>query len=91
MTLTTIARSAGRGGRAITFVSQYDIELVLAIEGVTGVKMVQLPGVDEEAVLAAMGKASLPRTDFDAAAHGLLISCDTTGDDSSADGEAPPG
>ena len=41
--------------------SQYDIHLVLAIEKVTGVKLVQLPGVDEEAVLAAMGKVTTAR------------------------------
>jgi len=45
----------------VTFVSQYDIELVLAIEKATGVKMTALEGVDEEAVLRAMGKVTTAR------------------------------
>eukprot|EP00227_Mantoniella_beaufortii_P018351 CAMPEP_0197579542 /NCGR_PEP_ID=MMETSP1326-20131121/3533_1 /TAXON_ID=1155430 /ORGANISM="Genus nov. species nov., Strain RCC2288" /LENGTH=554 /DNA_ID=CAMNT_0043143049 /DNA_START=74 /DNA_END=1738 /DNA_ORIENTATION=+ len=42
---------AGRGGRAITLVSQYDIALIHQIEELTGVEVVEVPGLEEAEVL----------------------------------------
>jgi ATP-dependent RNA helicase DDX49/DBP8 len=42
---------AGRGGRAITLVSQYDISLIHQIEELTGVDIVEVPGLEEADVL----------------------------------------
>lgn len=47
---------AGRGGRALSFVSQHDVDLVHKIEGLTGVKLEGMGGVDEAAVLKNMTK-----------------------------------
>ena len=41
---------AGRAGKSITFITQYDVELVQRIEQVTGVKMTLFGGVDKDAV-----------------------------------------
>ena len=49
---------AGRGGRAVTFVTQYDVALVHAIEEATGKRLEALPGVEEEDVLLLLGRAS---------------------------------
>jgi ATP-dependent RNA helicase DDX49/DBP8 len=52
---------AGRGGKAITFVSERDVALLQAIEKKIGIKMpaVELPA--EEEVLRAMGKVNSAR------------------------------
>lgn len=42
---------AGRGGRAITLVSQYDISLIHQIEELTSVEMTEVPGLEEADVL----------------------------------------
>lgn len=47
---------AGRGGRALSFVSQHDVDLVHKIEGLTGVKLEGMGGVDEAAVLKNITK-----------------------------------
>jgi len=47
---------AGRGGRALSFVSQHDVDLVHKIEGLTGVRLEGMGGVDEAAVLKNMTK-----------------------------------
>ncbi|GBG25602.1 ATP-dependent RNA helicase DBP8 [Hondaea fermentalgiana] len=39
---------AGRAGLSVTLVTQYEVKLVLAVEERTGVKMRELPDVDEE-------------------------------------------
>lgn len=49
---------AGRFGRAITFVTQYDVNLVLAIEKVTEKKMKLLEDVQEEEVLVLLTRMS---------------------------------
>ena len=48
---------AGREGRALSLVTQYDIKLVLAIEEATGSKLVEHK-VEEEAVLRRMSRVS---------------------------------
>jgi ATP-dependent RNA helicase DDX49/DBP8 len=52
---------AGRGGLAITCVSERDIELVQAIEARTGVQMTAFPAVNEDEVLASLNKVNLAR------------------------------
>ncbi len=52
---------AGRGGLAITCISERDIELVQAIEARTGVKMSEFPALVEEEVLASLNKVNLAR------------------------------
>lgn len=49
---------AGRGGKALTLISQYDVELVHRIEDKMGLKMEELEGVVEDAVLARLNKVS---------------------------------
>lgn len=49
---------AGRGGVAITLISQYDVKLVQSIEEYVGKKLEELEGIDEEKVLALMRKVS---------------------------------
>ena len=65
---------AGRGGIAITLVSQYDVELIQAIEAYVEKKLDLLEGIDEEKVLLLMKKVStaqrivrikLSESDFD--------------------------
>lgn len=45
---------AGRAGKSVTFVTQYDVELVQRIEEVTGVKMALFGGVDKDGVKMLM-------------------------------------
>jgi ATP-dependent RNA helicase DDX49/DBP8 len=51
---------AGRAGRAVTLVSQYDVEVLLAIEGAIGRKMVALEP-DEDEVLASLHEVASAR------------------------------
>lgn len=48
---------AGRGGRAITFVTQYDVELFQRIEALIGEKMDLFP-TEEETVLVLLERVS---------------------------------
>lgn len=41
---------AGRSGRSVTIVSQYDVELLQRIEGVIDLKLTEFPGLDKDAV-----------------------------------------
>lgn len=52
----TVLYRAGRGGRAVTLVTQYDVQLLQAIEARTGKKMERFADADEEAALTMMGK-----------------------------------
>ena len=52
---------AGRGGRAITLVSQYDVALVHQIEELTGVDMTEVPGLEEAEVLKDITKVFAAR------------------------------
>lgn len=53
---------AGRGGHAVSFVTQYDVELFTAVERdvLSGAKMEELPGIgdEEEAVLLRLAKVA---------------------------------
>ena len=42
---------AGRSGRSVTIVTQYDVEMFQKIEHLTGVKMEQFPAEREEVLL----------------------------------------
>eukprot|EP00897_Mesotaenium_endlicherianum_P007253 jgi/Mesen1/6556/ME000334S05894 len=57
---------AGRGGRAVSFVTQYDVELVHGIEALVGAKLQELP-LDEDDVFKAKRAALLKmsETGFD--------------------------
>ncbi len=52
---------AGRGGLAVTCVTERDIDLVQAIEARTGVTMDQFPGVVEDEVLSSLNKVNTAR------------------------------
>lgn len=52
---------AGRGGRAVTLVSERDVDLVHAIEARVHVKMEAYEGVSEEEVLQSMSKTNIAR------------------------------
>mmetsp|Transcript_6962 Transcript_6962/g.8417 ORF Transcript_6962/g.8417 Transcript_6962/m.8417 type:complete len:541 (-) Transcript_6962:165-1787(-) len=52
---------AGRVGRAITFITQYDVNLVIAIEKATGKKMILLSDVEEDDVLVLLTRVSNAR------------------------------
>lgn len=52
---------AGRGGLAVTCVSEADIELVHAIEQRTGVKMVEFPDLSETIILQSLNKVNIAR------------------------------
>jgi ATP-dependent RNA helicase DDX49/DBP8 len=51
---------AGRGGRAVTIITQYDIELIQAIESevLGGKKLELLPNIDENLVLLRLAKVA---------------------------------
>ena len=49
---------AGRGGRALSLVTQYDVELVHAIEEYTGQKLEQSKEVDEDEVVSLLNPVS---------------------------------
>ena len=52
---------AGRAGRAVTIVSQYDVEVLLAIEESVGRKMEALYDVEEGEVLSALNEVASAR------------------------------
>ena len=52
---------AGRGGRAITLVSQYDISLVHQIEDITGIQMSEVPDLSEAEVLKDISRVFAAR------------------------------
>ena len=52
---------AGRGGKAITLVSEQDISLVHAIEEHVGVKMGQYSDIKEDEVLHMLNEVNIAR------------------------------
>eukprot|EP00038_Savillea_parva_P018161 m.22519 g.22519 ORF g.22519 m.22519 type:complete len:492 (-) comp3998_c0_seq1:927-2402(-) len=52
---------AGRGGRAVTLMSEHDVELIHAIEDKVGVRMSQHEGLDEDEVLRTLSKVNVAR------------------------------
>jgi ATP-dependent RNA helicase DDX49/DBP8 len=49
---------AGRGGTSVSMITQYDVELVKAIETSTGSQMAAFPHVDEDDVLPVLNRVS---------------------------------
>ena len=52
---------AGKAGRVVTLVTQYDVALVHAVEATTGTKLALLPGVAEDDVLVLLNKVTTAR------------------------------
>jgi ATP-dependent RNA helicase DDX49/DBP8 len=49
---------AGRGGRALSLITQYDVELVHAIEAFTGIKLEKSSEVSEDDVVPMLNSVS---------------------------------
>lgn len=49
---------AGRGGKALTLITQYEVDLVQAIEAKIGKQLTELPGVDEDEALTRLQRVT---------------------------------
>ena len=66
---------ANRGGRALTFVTQFDVNKVLAIEDKIGKKLSEF-GVEEQEVLRHLNETTIAKTKAEMVSFDLRLKCD---------------